>query len=100
MIKPYKTNNMKLKGKRVLLSKPFVEKSAIEISPEVQESIDRENMKKWTHLEVFAVGELVEGISIGDKVYIPKSGLERSEVVEVEGDIKLMVSDFDIAIIW
>lgn len=100
MIKPYKTNNMKLKGKRVLLSKPFVEKSAIEISPEVQESIDRENMKKWTHLEVFAVGELVEGVSIGDKVYIPKSGLERSEVVEVEGDIKLMVSDFDIAIIW
>jgi hypothetical protein len=92
--------HMKLKGKRVLLSKPFVEKSAIEISPEVQESIDRENMKKWTHLEVFAVGELVEGISIGDKVYIPKSGLERSEVVEVEGDIKLMVSDFDIAIIW
>ncbi len=100
MIKPYKTNNMKIKGKRVLLSKPFVEKSAIEISPEVQESIDRENMKKWTHLEVFAVGELVEGVSIGDKVYIPKSGLERSEVVEVEGDIKLMVSDFDIAIIW
>lgn len=91
---------MKIKGKRVLLSKPFVEKSAIEISPEVQESIDRENMKKWTHLEVFAVGELVEGVSIGDKVYIPKSGLERSEVVEVEGDIKLMVSDFDIAIIW
>lgn len=91
---------MKLKGKRVLLSKPFVEKSAIEISPEVQESIDRENMKKWTHLEVFAVGENVEGITVGDKVYVPKNGLERSDVVEVDGEIKLMVSDFDIAIIW
>lgn len=91
---------MKLKGKRVLLSRPFVEKSSIEISPEVQESIDRENMKKWTHLEVFAVGESVETIQAGDKVYVPKSGLERSEIVEVDGEIKLMISDFDVAIVW
>lgn len=91
---------MKLKGKRVLLSKPLVEKSAIEISPEVQESIDRDNMKKWTHLEVFAVGESVDTIQVGDKVYIPKSGLERCEAVEVDGEIKLMVSDFDVAIVW
>lgn len=91
---------MKLKGKRVLLSKPVLEKSPIQISPEVQESLDRDNMKKWTHLEVFAVGEAVENIKIGDMVYIPKGGLERSDVVEIDGEIKLMVSDFDIAIIW
>lgn len=91
---------MKLKGKRVLLSKPELEKSPIHMTLEVQENLDRENMKKWTHLEVFAVGESVEGITVGDVVYIPKGGLERSDVVEVDGEIKLMVSDFDIAIIW
>lgn len=91
---------MKLKGKRVLLSKPELEKSPIHMSPEVQENLDKENMKKWTHLEVFAVGENVEGITIGDVVYIPKAALERSDVIEVEGEIKLMVSDFDVAVIW
>lgn len=91
---------MKLKGKRVLLSKPTLEKSPIHMTPEVQESLDKENMKKWTQLEVFAVGEAVENIAVGDMVYVPKGGLERSDVVEVEGEIKLMVSDFDIAIIW
>ena len=91
---------MKLKGKRVLLSKPEIEKSPIQMTPEVQESLDRDNMKKWTHLEVFAVGEAVDGITVGDMVYIPKSALERSDVIEVEGEIKLMVSDFDVAVIW
>lgn len=91
---------MKLKGKRVLLNRPVIEKSPIEMTPEVQESIDRENMKKWTHLEVFAVGDAVEGISKGDVVYIPKGGIERSDIVDVKGEVKLMVSDFDIAIVW
>ena len=97
MIKPY---NMKLKGKRVLLSKPEIEKSPIQMTPEVQENLDKENMKKWTHLEVFAVGESVENINVGDVVYVPKSALERSDVIEVKGEIKLMVSDFDVAVIW
>ena len=97
MIKNY---NMKLKGKRVLLSRPVMEKSSIEISPDVQESLDRENMKKWTNLEVFAVGEMVENISAGDKVYVPKGALERCDVVDVDGEVKLMVSDFDVAIVW
>ena len=91
---------MKLKGKRVLLSRPVMEKSSIEISPDVQESLDRENMKKWTNLEVFAVGEMVENISAGDKVYVPKGALERCDVVDVDGEVKLMVSDFDVAIVW
>ena len=91
---------MKLKGKRVLLSRPVIEKSQIEISPEVQESIDKENMKKWTNLEVFAVGELVENIKVGDRVYVPKGALERCDVVDVNNEVKLMVSDFDVAIVW
>jgi hypothetical protein len=91
---------MKLKGKRVLLNRPVIEKSPIEMTPEVKESIDRDNMKKWTHLEVFQIGESVEGIEVGDMVYLPKGALERSDVIDVAGELKLMVSDFDIAIVW
>ena len=91
---------MKLKGKRVLLSRPVLEKSAIELTPEVQASLDQENMKKWTHLEVFAVGDQVTDINVGDMVYLPKTALEQSDILEVEGEIKLMTSDFQIAIVW
>jgi hypothetical protein len=49
---------------------------------------------------VFQIGESVEGIEVGDMVYLPKGALERSDVIDVEGELKLMVSDFDIAIVW
>jgi hypothetical protein len=91
---------MKLKGKRVLLSRPVLEKSAIELTPEVQASLDQENMKKWTHLEVFAVGDLVTDIKVGDVVYLPKNALEQSDILEVDGEVKIMTSDFQIAIVW
>jgi hypothetical protein len=91
---------MKLKGKRVLLSRPVMEKSAIELTPEVQASLDQENMKKWTHLEVFAIGDQVTDIKVGDIVYLPKGAIEQCDVLEVEGEIKLMTSDFQIAIVW
>ena len=91
---------MKLKGKRVLLSRPVLEKSPIELTPEVQASLDQENMKKWTHLEVFAVGDLVTDIKVGDVVYLPKGAIEQCDVLDVEGEVKLMTSDFQIAIVW
>ena len=91
---------MKLKGKRVLLSRPVLEKSAIELTPEVQANLDQENMKKWTHLEVFAIGDAVTDINVGDVVYLPKGAIEQCDILEVEGEVKLMTSDFQIAIIW
>lgn len=91
---------MKVKGKRVLLNKPVIEKSPIEMTPEIQASIEMDAMKKWTKLVVYAVGEDVEGIKPGDKVYIPKGGLERSDILEVKGELKLMISQMDIAIVW
>jgi hypothetical protein len=91
---------MKLKGKRVLLSRPVLEKSAIELTPEVQAKLDQENMKKWTHLEVFAIGDQVTDINVGDVVYLPKNAIEQCDILEVDGEVKLMTSDFQIAIIW
>ena len=91
---------MILKGKRVLLSRPVLEKSAIELTPEIQAKLDQENMKKWTHLEVFAIGDTVTDIKVGDVVYLPKNAIEQCDILDVDGEVKLMTSDFQIAIIW
>jgi hypothetical protein len=42
----------------------------------------------------------VENIKVGDRVYVPKGALERCDIVDVDNEVKLMVSDFDVAIIW
>lgn len=91
---------MILKGKRLLLNRPHIEKSAIEMTPELQERIDRENFIKWTRLEVFAVGEDVAGINTGDMVYVSKGSLESCDVIDIEGEIKLMVNEGSICIVW
>ena len=78
----------------------MLEKSAIELTPEIQASLDQENMKKWTHLEVFAIGDTVTDIKVGDVVYLPKNAIEQCDILEVDGEVKLMTSDFQIAIVW
>ena len=57
-------------------------------------------MKKWTRLEVFAVGEDVATIKAGDSVYISVAAIKGAEVIEVEETIKLMLSEYDVAIVW
>lgn len=89
-----------LKGKRVLLDVPQKKESVIELSAKDEETIMQEAMKLWTKLTVFAVGDTVEGFDAGAKVYCTTGSLEHAEKVEINGSIKLMVGQGDIAIIW
>jgi len=57
-------------------------------------------MKKWTRLEVYAVGEDVTGVAAGDNVYVSVNAIKGDEVIEVEESIKLMISEYDVAIDW
>lgn len=91
---------MKLLGKRILLNIPARKESAIELTPEVQRQLDEEMIKKWTALEVFAVGEDVSIVAPGDKVYISTSYLQDAERIVIDEVTKLMVLEFEIAIIW
>ena len=94
-------SNFKIKGKRILLSKPYKEKSGIELTTNQQAEVDAELMKKWTNLEVFAIGEDVTAVKPGDKVYIPTFILQSAEIIDLDGDgIKIMVGEQDVAIIW
>lgn len=93
---PFKT----LKGRRILLEKPVRPESTIELTEDVKRRMEEEMMRKWTSLEVYAVGEDVESVVPGDKVYVPSAGLNSAEVVDINGELKLMIGEFDIAIVW
>jgi len=95
-----KTNTMQLKGKRVLLNKPEVKESQFELSESDKMAIEMDMRKTWTKLEVYAIGDDVESVKVGDKVYMGITGLQASEAVELEDGVKLMVAERDIAIVW
>jgi hypothetical protein len=87
-------------GRRVLINVPKKKESVIELSIKDEDSIMQEAMKLWTKLEVYAVGDTVERVSAGDRVYVTTGSLEHAEKVEIDGEVKLMLSEGDIAIIW
>ena len=95
-----KTNKMQLKGKRVLLNKPEVKESQFELSEADKMALEMDMRKTWTKLEVYAIGDEVESVKVGDKVYMGITGLQASEAVELEDGMKLMVAERDIAIVW
>lgn len=91
---------MKLLGKRILLNIPARKESLIELTPEVERQLDEEMIKKWTELEVFAIGEDVTVVVPGDKVYISTSYLQSAERIIIGEETKMMVLEFEIAIVW
>lgn len=90
----------KLRGRRILLIKPVKKESSIQLTAETEAALDAAAMKQWTALEVFAVGEDVEEVAVGDKVYVPTFGLQQAEIVDIDKVLYMMISEGDIAIIW
>ena len=90
-------STFKLRGKRILLNKPHKETFGIELT----ETAKAELMKKWTALEIYAIGTDVTEVNVGNKVYIPSYTLQSAEIVDMHDQgIKIMVGEQDIAIIW
>ena len=91
---------MKLLGKRILINIPEIKKASIELSPAQEAEREKEAIKLWTQLEVHSVGDEVEKVKAGDKVYVQTFALESAEKIEIDGVIKLLVKEFDIAIVY
>jgi len=91
---------MRLLGKRILINIPVIEKAIIELSPMQEAEREREAIKRWTELEIHAVGDEVEKVKAGDKVYVQTFALEGAEKIDLDGSIKLLVKEFDIAIVY
>ena len=92
----------KLRGRTILLSVPERKKSVIELSSKDEEALMAEAVKMWNKLTVFAVGDKVEEVSVGDQVYIRTSSLnmEVVERIDIDGETKLVLNEGDVIIIW
>ena len=89
-----------LRGRRILIEVPVKKESTIKLSAKDDDALMYEAMKQWNRLTIYAVGDKVEDVVAGDVVYIAVSQLEHSEKVDIDGSVKLMLNEMDIAIIW
>jgi len=90
----------KLRGRRILVTKPVAKEHAFELDATTKASIEAEMMVKWTNLEVYAVGEDVTEVAPGDLVYLSTYSIQQAEIVEVGGALRLMLQEGDVSIIW
>ena len=91
-----------LRGRTILLDVPQRKKSAIELSAKDEEAMMQEAAKLWNKLTVYAVGDKVEEVKVGDQVYVRTSALnmEQVERIDIDGSIKLVLNEGDVIIIW
>jgi hypothetical protein len=92
----------KLRGRTILLSIPERKKSAIQLTAKDEEALMAEAVKMWNKLTVFAVGDKVEEVSVGDQVYVRTASLnlEVVERIDIDGETKLVLNEGDVVIIW
>ena len=98
MSKPFKL----LRGRTILLSVPERKKSALELSAKDEEAMMQEAAKLWSRLTVYAIGDKVEDVKEGDVVYVRTSALnmEHMERIDIDGQIKLVLNEGDVVIVW
>lgn len=89
-----------LRGRRILIEVPVKKESVIKLSIKDDDALMYEAMKQWNRLTIYAIGDKVEDVKAGDVVYIAVSQLENAEKVDIDGSVKLMLNEMDIAIIW
>jgi len=56
----------------------------------------------WNKLTVYAVGDKVEEVIAGNQVYVRTSALnmEIVERIDIDGDVKLVINEGDVVLIW
>jgi hypothetical protein len=98
MSTPFKS----LRGRTILLDIPKRKESSIQLSAKDEDIIMQEAVKMWSKLTVFAIGDKVEEVTVGDKVYIRTSALnlEVVERIDIDGETKLVLNEGDVVIIW
>ncbi len=91
-----------LRGRTILLDVPKKKESGLQLSAKDEDAIMQEAMKMWSKLNVFAVGDKVEEVKVGDKVYVRTNALnlEVVERIDIDGDTKLVLNEGDVVIIW
>ena len=83
-----------------MIEKPELKESLIELTPEVQELLDKEAISKWTRLKVHAVGTDVTDIVAGDEVYVSPAMLINAEVFKIEEEVFMIIPEHAIVIVY
>jgi hypothetical protein len=98
MSKPFKL----LRGRTILLDVPKKKETTLQLSAKDEDAIMQEAMKMWSKLNVFAIGDKVEDVKVGDKVYVRTSALnlEVVERIDIDGETKLVLNEGDVVIVW
>jgi hypothetical protein len=91
----------KLRGNRIYLEKPEERKSNLQLDEETKAALEAKEKKSWGRLKVYAVGDLIEDIKVGDEVMIDPNSVSRVVKIPLSDTREvLLVSTFDIAHIW
>ena len=91
----------KVLGNRVYLELPKKEESKLIVDENTKEALNKELIRKMAKLTVYAVGNTISDIEVGDKVLVDPSSLSKALIVPLteEKDV-VLVSYFDIIHIW
>ena len=89
-----------LRGNRLLLDLPKKEEGKLIVDENTKEALEKEMMQKLHKLTVYSVGDLVTDINAGDEILVDPSALGKAPVIPIGGDNKLLVSPFDVILVW
>lgn len=89
-----------LRGNRLLLNLPKKEEGKLIVDENTKEALEKEMMQKLNKLSVYAVGDLVTDIKPGDEILVDPASLQKSPVIPIGDDNKLLVSPFDVILVW
>ena len=94
------TDFKKLRGNRLLLELPKKDEGKLIVDENTKEALEREMMQKLNKLTVHAVGDLVSDIFEGDEILVDPASLGKAPVIPINGENKLLVSPFDVILVW
>jgi len=57
-------------------------------------------LKKLSKLKVDSVGDTVTNIKVNDMVLVDPNHLQKCPIIEVEGRELILVSPFDVILVW
>lgn len=90
-----------LRGNRILVTRPIREKSKVLMDKATEAALDAEHLQNFNRLEVYAVGNLVTDINVGDEILVDLSLLNNKPVIHIiGGKQRILLSIFDIILVW
>lgn len=90
----------KLLGNRILLDLPKKEEGKLIVDENTKEALEKEMIQKYKKLSVYAVGDLVTNIKPGDEILVDPAALGKAPVIPIGDDNKLLVTPFDVILVW